>query len=360
MVEENSQLSGAPHNGEDTEVFAQEAHAHGPGHETSTRPLRTSSPQEHLAQGEAAFARSTPSRTPRSTSGNVGKPVSSRYRPRLVRRMSAALGCGIFSAITAFLAVFTVKGQAIDTLSMEASMRWAEPLGSVGRTVTHIISVPAMVMMGALIVVIAWLRRRPTLAGRALGVVIAANTTTQVAKLLIERPDFHMSAATVNSLPSGHTTVATSLALALVMIAPEWFRGPAAWIGYVWTSLVGISVMVFGWHRPSDVLVAMAVSGFWALVLCPLETRSRHGVPVQKAMVVIAIIAGIVATLGLVYSLWALTPDDLAQMGSGGITYAEFLDALPRRAHILAGIASFAVVAVGGLVIHEVDRLSGK
>ena len=169
-----------------------------------------------------------------------------------------------------------------------------------------------------------------------------------------------MSAAILNSLPSGHTTVAMSLALALVMIAPEWFRGPAAWIGYIWTSLVGISVMVFGWHRPADVLVAMAICGFWALILCPLETRVRHGVPVQKAMAVIAMASALITVLGVVYSVWALTPNDLAQMGSGGITYAEFLDALPRRAHILAGISSFAVVAVAGFVIHEVDRLSAK
>ena len=144
------------------------------------------------------------------------------------------------------------------------------------------------------------------------------------------------------------------------MIAPEWFRGPAAWIGYIWTSLVGISVMVFGWHRPADVLVAMAICGFWALILCPLETRVRHGVPVQKAMAVIAMASALITVLGVVYSVWALTPNDLAQMGSGGITYAEFLDALPRRAHVLAGISSFGVIAVAGFVIHEVDRLSAK
>ena len=170
--------------------------------------------------------------------------------------------------------------------------------------------------------------------------IVAANTTTQVAKLLIDRPDFHVSAAILNSLPSGHTTVAMSLALALVMIAPEWFRGPAAWIGYIWTSLVGISVMVFGWHRPADVLVAMAICGFWALILCPLETRVRHGVPVQKAMAVIAMASALITVLG--------------------VTYAEFLDALPRRAHVLAGISSFGVIAVAGFVIHEVDRLSAK
>ena len=310
--------------------------------------IRQSSPRGGGARAGVGAARSAP------------RTVAPGYRPRLARRLFAAGGCALFSVLVAWVAVFTVTGQAIDTLSMEAAMRWAEPLGTVGSTVTHIISVPAMVAVGGLIVLIAWLRRRPTLAGRALGMIVAANTTTQVAKLLIDRPDFHVSAAILNSLPSGHTTVAMSLALALVMIAPEWFRGPAAWIGYIWTSLVGISVMVFGWHRPADVLVAMAICGFWALILCPLETRVRHGVPVQKAMAVIAMASALITVLGVVYSVWALTPNDLAQMGSGGITYAEFLDALPRRAHVLAGISSFGVIAVAGFVIHEVDRLSAK
>ena len=333
----------------DPSFNSEESEAYAPSEDAAEVP-------EALAASSRRFSGSQDSGAARS----APRTVAPGYRPRLARRLFAAGGCVLFSILVAWVAVFTVTGQAIDTLSMEAAMRWAEPLGAVGSTVTHIISVPAMVAVGVLIVLIAWLRRRPTLAGRALGMIVAANTTTQVAKLLIDRPDFHVSAAILNSLPSGHTTVAMSLALALVMIAPEWFRGPAAWIGYIWTSLVGISVMVFGWHRPADVLVAMAICGFWALILCPLETRVRHGVPVQKAMAVIAMASAFITVLGVVYSVWALTPNDLAQMGSGGITYAEFLDALPRRAHVLAGISSFGVIAVAGFVIHEVDRLSAK
>ena len=158
--------------------------------------IRQSGPRGGSARAGVGAARSAP------------RTVAPGYRPRLVRRLFAAGGCVLFSILVAWVAVFTVTGQAIDTLSMEAAMRWAEPLGAVGSTVTHIISVPAMVAVGGLIVLIAWLRRRPTLAGRALGMIVAANTTTQVAKLLIDRPDFHVSAAILNSLPSGHTTVA--------------------------------------------------------------------------------------------------------------------------------------------------------
>ena len=152
-----------------------------PSSAAGRRPnIRQSSPGGGSARAGAGAAWTAP------------RTVAPSYRPRLVRRLFAAGGCALFSILVAWAAVFTVTGQAIDTLSMEAAMRWAESLGAVGTTVTHIISVPAMVAVGGLIVLIAWLRRRPTLAGRALGMIVAANTTTQVAKLLIDRPDFHM------------------------------------------------------------------------------------------------------------------------------------------------------------------------
>ena len=202
MTGRQSHLSETPSTSGETEVFSAPSTGASSVGEGATRTLPEASAHPEGPRGaRPAFARINRPASPAPT-----KAASRRYRPRLFRRISAAAGCALLSAIIAFLAIFTVKGQAIDTLSMEAAMRWADPLGSLGRTVTHIISVPAMIIIGVVVVVIAWLRRRPTLAGRALGMVIAANTTTQVAKLLIERPDYHMSAATVNSLPSGHTT----------------------------------------------------------------------------------------------------------------------------------------------------------
>ena len=204
MAERQPHLSESSSTNDETEVFSSSSPGAPSAGESATRTLPEASAHLEGSRG----ARPAFPRVNRPASPAPAKTASRRYRPRLFRRISAAAGCALLSAVIAFLAIFTVKGQAIDTLSMEAAMRWADPLGSLGRTVTHIISVPAMVIIGVVVVVIAWLRRRPTLAGRALGMVIAANTTTQVAKLLIERPDYHMSAATVNSLPSGHTTVA--------------------------------------------------------------------------------------------------------------------------------------------------------
>ena len=67
-----------------------------------------------------------------------------------------------------------------------------------------------------------------------------------------------------NSLPSGHTTVAASVAVALVFVLPPRARGFAAVVGAGYTALVGVATMSAGWHRPSDSVAALLVVGGWA------------------------------------------------------------------------------------------------
>ena len=123
---------------------------------------------------------------------------------------------------------------------------------------------------------------------------------------------------------------------------------------------MGVSVMVFGWHRPADVLVAILVCGAWALLLTPVESRRRHSTVLRRVMGVLALACAVAAALGTAYAVWALNVVDLAQPGVSGFAFAEFLDGGANRAHVLAGIASLWVVASAGVVIHEVDRLSGE
>ena len=110
----------------------------------------------------------------------------------------------------------------------------------------------------------------------------APNVTTQLLKhAVLTRPDFGLG--TLNSLPSGHTTVVASAVGASLLVAPRLWRPVIAVLGGFATTLTGASTIVAGWHRPSDVIAALAVSLIWtagvALVL--------HGpaVPVLATMV---------------------------------------------------------------------------
>ncbi len=300
---------------------------------------------------------------PDTPSGNVRKqPIPTTHPDRwytwaLRRRVFSALSCILIAALLAHIALKNARGQGLDTLFMESTLHWSERLNTLTTLVTSLVSWPVIILVGTLVAVFALIRRRHTLAGRALAVIFGANATTQLVKYLLERPDLHITTAIPNSLPSGHTTVAISFALALVMVAPKWLRAPVAWLGWAWTSLMGLSVMVSAWHRLADVLVAILIAGAWALALTPVERRARHLAHTRRIMAFLVLVFLILAA---VFTLLALKGVDLvgvATPGASGFGYAEFLAEHEWRARLLALAATSWVIGTCGAVLHEVDAL---
>jgi membrane-associated phospholipid phosphatase len=110
-----------------------------------------------------------------------------------------------------------------------------------------------------------WGRRREVLAG--LVVVLGANLTTQVLKHLLdhhrEQPFLGIFQPWHDAFPSGHTTAAVSLAVALFLVVPPRLRGLAAAIGIGFSALVGLAVVLIEWHYPSDVVAGALVALGW-------------------------------------------------------------------------------------------------
>jgi len=281
------------------------------------------------------------------------------YRRKLARRLGGVATCLALTMLISHVALSTAPGQVLDTILMEGTMRSASQYEAFSTLITGIVSVPVMVAAGIVVALVAAARRRPTLAGRALGAVIGANITTQILKdYILTRPNLGVTTGAGNSLPSGHTTVAVTLSLALIVVAPQWFRSPSAWIGWAWTSLMGVSVMMEGWHRPSDVITAALIAGAWALALSPIERRPRHGAQVQRVMVWISLGLIVIALLGTGAAMWGFSMS-AASPGSG-YGFEDFLQIRPWRSRVL-GVAAVAWVgAVCGLIMHEVDRLAGE
>jgi len=126
---------------------------------------------------------------------------------------------------------------------------------------------------------LALVRRRYAAAVAAITVVAAANVTTQLLKdQVFVRPDF--GNLTINSLPSGHTTVVASVTLAALLIAPMSARAFVAILGSFTVTLTGASTIVAGWHRPSDVFAGLAISLAWgSLVVLVLGIRRPGRLP---------------------------------------------------------------------------------
>jgi membrane-associated phospholipid phosphatase len=70
-----------------------------------------------------------------------------------------------------------------------------------------------------------------------------------------------------DAFPSGHSTAAMSIALALVIVAPRAWRPVAAAFGALFTLAVSFSILTLGWHYPSDVLGGYLVAMAWCLFL---------------------------------------------------------------------------------------------
>ena len=173
----------------------------------------------------------------------------------------AALGGAFTLVVLVWVAVRSRRGQVWDDSAMntvtggrDAQLTLLSLLGYV--------SIGAIVAVVIGCVVVAMLRGRLALAAAAVVVVAGSNITTQLLKhTILHRPDLGLG--TLNSLPSGHTTVVASAVGAALLVAPVPTRPLIAVAGGFATTLTGASTVVAGWHRPSDVVAALAVSLVW-------------------------------------------------------------------------------------------------
>lgn len=148
------------------------------------------------------------------------------------------------------------------------------------------VSIGAILAVALACAVVALLRGQPRIGAAAAAVLVGANLTTQILKeSVLERPDLGLG--TLNSLPSGHTTVVASAVGAALLVAPGALRPVVALTGGFATTLTGASTIVAGWHRPADVMAALAISLLWTAVAAAVIHGPRH--PVRGTFVSAAV-----------------------------------------------------------------------
>lgn len=109
-------------------------------------------------------------------------------------------------------------------------------------------------------------RRNPVQAAATFLVIAVGWNSSEIAKIVVARhrpPAVYSLAPETgsNSFPSGHTSFAFSLAVALCLLAvgTRWFR-PVAVLAVLWTLLIGFDRLYIGAHYPFDVLGSLLVS----------------------------------------------------------------------------------------------------
>lgn len=182
-----------------------------------------------------------------------------QVRRRLSLLCAVVAGSVIIFAGNYVFFVRTTLGQELDNAALIGAEQ--EPQGVItdAWNLLDVISVASLALACIAIGMVSLIRRRFALAFAALTTIAVANIATQLLKrVVLERPDL-VGAGALNSLPSGHATVAATVSVGLVMVtAPRW-RSIMALVSAAFPIAVAVAVVTASWHRPSDSIAAFCV-----------------------------------------------------------------------------------------------------
>lgn len=222
-----------------------------------------------------------------------GTPTHSRM-PTWLHAIVMAAAAVVGLVVVARYAIHSTRGFRFDERMMfslgTTSDAWARILD-----VLSLVTDVSVAVCLTVCVVVAMLQRRWAVAVSA-GVLIAgANVTTQVLKYHVLQ-----SVSPPNTLPSGHTTVGLSLALAAIIVAPYKWRPLVTAGAATLATFIGAATVSAHWHRPGDVLAACMVCLGWAAVALGIAgglqrraPRGRHPWLLAGAALLGVVVAGV-------------------------------------------------------------------
>jgi membrane-associated phospholipid phosphatase len=183
-----------------------------------------------------------------------------------------AIGCAAAAAIVWGLAFHVPRAAWADDKLLNGLERFqSTPVGRVAEPLASLANPFPYVLLAGLVVILAARVRGASGALAVVFVVAGASLTTEHLKpaLAVQRVSLQVDAA---SWPSGHSTAAMALALSAAIAAPAISRWVLAFAGVLLAIGVGGSVVLLGWHYPSDAVGGFLVAGCFAcLALAGLE-----------------------------------------------------------------------------------------
>jgi membrane-associated phospholipid phosphatase len=211
-----------------------------------------------------------------------------------------------------YVSVRTVRGRLVSDASLRGAISSGASVQGTVEAILDIVSVGSLLGAVAVVAVIALLRLDRVRGLASIAVLVTANVSTWLLKEhLITRPDLgldEVAPATLNSLPSGHTTAAFSAVAALLIVLPAAVRVPTALLGGSFATVTALATMFAGWHRAADAMAAFLVVGVCTMVAISLvvvfnSPRPRASARVRLdwwvALSVGALILGGTLSLGL-------------------------------------------------------------
>lgn len=205
--------------------------------------------------------------------------MSDRVKAPLAACAACALGVVALGALVyGFGPVERIDGKLFLHLAADPFSRTHEAAELVARLADPL---PLLAMLVVVcLLALSWGGRREAVA--AVAVVAGANITTQILKGVLAHPRYQpytgLNQPWSDAYPSGHTTAAASIGIALVLAAPPRLKRPAALAGCGFAVAVGLCVAVLQWHFVSDVVGAYLVAAAWGFAaLAALRLTAPRG-----------------------------------------------------------------------------------
>ena len=266
----------------------------------------------------------------------------------------ATLACIVGLIATYYYFVQTTTGQFMDESALVEAVDIHGPAGKAATEFLDWLPTLSLVMAAVVVLFVTVIRRRWTAAGIAVAACIGANVATQVLKdVLPPRPDKGVITLELNSLPSGHTTLAASAAAAVFLMASPRWRPMAGFVGGTFAIASGVSTLINQWHRPADVVAAFLLVGAFMIPAGWLILRhggawnvwdgfGRH-VGSAKIWLTLPVLIGLVSAAVAVYSLARIAPGPAQETSTTNYFWAGI--ALIVIAGYLATVATTSLFA---------------
>jgi membrane-associated phospholipid phosphatase len=192
--------------------------------------------------------------------------------------VALAVVCVAGAAATFAVALHTGAGFHVDhALYRRASGFSAYPVRLAGQNALRTIDVGSVAVALVVLLAIGVARGRYARALVAVALVVVSVGSVEALKHGLPHVQHAVPAGRRPTWPSGHTSIAVSLGLALVLAAPPLLRPVAALAGAAYAAGIGLSVVVLGWHYPSDVAGSFFVCGAWGcLAAAALRAAARR------------------------------------------------------------------------------------
>ncbi|MCQ9165102.1 MULTISPECIES: phosphatase PAP2 family protein [unclassified Arthrobacter] len=189
--------------------------------------------------------------------------------PRRTRIHSAPFIAGALVSLAGLVACYkffvdSTVGQFMDESALVQAKVAQRFIGLPAAGVLDLLPATSVVIAVVVVLFVTLARRRWKASGVAVLAMAAANLSTQLIKIgLPDRPFVGVQTLTLNSLPSGHSTLAASAAAAVfLVVSPRW-RPSVAFVGGSYAVVAGVATLINQWHRPADVIAAFFVVAFW-------------------------------------------------------------------------------------------------